>query len=429
MSKNKNRSMVKAEIIEVKKDSSQIPENDINTIEGAIPTPYDINQLADFYEDSTWHYRCVNAKVQTVCGLGWEIKPKEEDRKQDAEYQKLKDFIDRPNRGETFFDLLQKFWIDYEALGNAYFEVVLNNGGELAELYHIPAYTMRKLSSRASNLGDYMQWRPNTTKHIYFEDFNNEKYLKSDINKVAHLFSYFLRSDYYGMPDFLPALGAIKLNDNALVHNLNFFENRAIPAFAIVVEGGSLTPEAKRLVQSFLKSNYKGVANSYRTLYIPTTKGVTVKFEKLSQEIDYSEFAKMRIDNRDEIIAAHGVPPRMITIAQAGQLGGTAEAYYQLKIFKELIVAPRQKRFEHFLNNIFFKGLGIENWEIAFNGIELDNPFNYAQQLAYLSQGNLITANEGRDVLGLPAIEDDAYNELALAKQINKLRIDLEKAL
>jgi hypothetical protein len=58
-------------------------------------------------------------------------------------------------------------------------------------------------------------------------------------------------------------------------------------------------------------------------------------------------FEKLSQATREEILAAHGVPPRLVGIVTAGQLGGGSEMEGQMLSFIEMKVKPRMVYLEN----------------------------------------------------------------------------------
>ena len=92
----------------------------------------------------------------------------------------------------------------------------------------------------------------------------------------------------------------------------------------------------------------KGAENAFRALMLSIPfENATVKFEKLMADFRDMPFDKLTQATREEILAAHGVPPRLVGIVTAGQLGGAGEADGQLRNFIATKVEPRTKFIEH----------------------------------------------------------------------------------
>ncbi len=418
-------SQIQAEIIKpvvLKKASKQVEDPQQKTGVGdRIEPPYNMEELVKFYEENTWHFRCCNLKAQVVSGLGYGIFPIKEGLKEDEEYHKLKEFLERPNPDETIFEILNKFWIDYEALGNAYLEVVRNLKGEVAEIYHIPAYTMRK----AKNKPGYYQVRNGNT--VYLKRFNDEN--DEADSEVIHLKSYYPKSDYYGIPDFLPALFAAVLDRHANTFNQSFFDNNAIPAMVMVVKGAVLSEEVKQTIGDFFRSQYQGSDKAHRLLQITVeTDDAEITFEKLMPEIKEASFLDLRRMNRDEIIAAHGVPPRLLGVMSAGQLGGRSEAFAQMQIFKETVINPRQRRLEHMLNRLVRLGLSIEKWQVKFDAFDSSSMAEDAEFVKKLVEAGVLLVNEGREILGYEPLENPPPNLKQIQELLNRVKKALEDA-
>ena len=119
-----------------------------------------------------------------------------------------------------------------------------------------------------------------------------------------------------------------------------------MPALAVVLEGAEFDAETEsRLKAGF--DNMKGVDNAFRTLLLSIPfENATIKFEKLMADFKDMPFDKLTQATREEILAAHGTPPRLVGIITAGSLGGESEADAQLRNFVETKIKPRIKYLE-----------------------------------------------------------------------------------
>jgi PBSX family phage portal protein len=411
-------------IAQIQKASSQAKDDE--GIETEKSHPYDLKALANMFEENTWHYRCCKAKAQIVAGE-IEITPKsgiEPDNKAYLDQKKnLESLIETCNENdESLYDVLEKFWTDYEAFGNAYLEIVADEKGFVREVYSVPAYTIKKVYPNRNDSKFYFIQRRDSGGVARFNSRNYDKIMAGDVpaNMMHHMANYYLKSDYYGMPDFLPALMAASLDGNAMAYNSNFFSNATIPGLLIhTVGNGQLDNGQKADIMRYIRSFGKGVDNAHKTLFISTRKGIELKIEKLFSEIKDSSFQKMREQNRDEIIAAHGVPPRIVGIMSAGNLGGTGEGYAQMKIFERLIVMPRQRRLTSFVNrNIVANVENSDLLRINFSGMDLSDPLEKADRAIRLKQGGVIKTNEAREIVGRDPLEEvniDALEEIVTA--------------
>ena len=294
------------------KDSSAIP-NDSDFI----APPYNLDDLAVVFEKNTANYRAVKAKAEDSVGLGWSIVDKK-GTANEARRQALIDLLEEINPRQTLDEILNNVMIDFESIGTGYLEIARDGKTNLVSLLnHIPSVTIRI----SKDMTRWVHRRGN--QKTYFKQFGNEDGLNPETGEFSQAISkadsanelwpfvhYFPRSDYYGIPDIVPAMGAVLGDIYSRDYNLDFFQNGAIPSYAVIIEGADVTDEVKKVIEDFFKNNLKGTGNQHRTIVIPAPgEGVKVRFEALNVNIKDGSFKLYRQDNKEEILSAHGVPP------------------------------------------------------------------------------------------------------------------------
>lgn len=376
---------------------------------GSYAWPYPYDTLARLPELHPWHARCLDVISQAAVGIGYDVgadgDAPEELASKRAALEALTD------QGFSAFMAFGLFTLD--AVGVAYLEVVRNGGGEIDELYWVPPQYMW-----VGKNGGFV-YRPDGSTTRRFADFGNRE---EGLNEVVQFRTPFLRDRHYGLPRWVAAVRAMYLDNNAVEYNSNFFANSAVPEMALIIEGGEMSEDAEEEVKNFLSREFKGKDNAHRTLYIPVPHSdVKVRFEKLNMEIRDMSFAKLRELNRDEIIAAHGVPPRILGVMSAGQLGGGGEVAGQILVFDQVTLSPRRQYMEKRLNKtvIADKELG----EIRFHGIDATTGAEDADRLEKLVRSGIMTVDEARNEEGLEALDDNENDD------VGKSIAALEKAL
>lgn len=293
----------------------------VEVLKGVInpPTPY--ADLIEAYYANAYHAGCVDVKAINILGNGLK----------DAGLSKtLSDMcID-----SSLFMVLEKTIRDLVLFGNAFWET------PKGEIYHVPAWTMYRTDKG-------WQQVVGKEKVNYAED------------EIWHFRTDSLQSSYYGSPGYLSILPAIELMGTITSYNKNFFKNNAIPDFAIVTEGGVLSPAVEQNIQRFLRNKFQGYENAHKTLYLPVPEGMKVKFEFLqgqgTKDMRFQELANSCIA---EIIACHGVPPRLLGIQVPGKLGGGGETTGEMEIFYRTRIRPLQNVFGGQLDAYFRERLG-----------------------------------------------------------------------
>jgi PBSX family phage portal protein len=344
-----------------KADTKQIEPDAIDgyTYLDCVMPPEDLDNLAKLYNISPAHHAAVDAKVASVFGLGWQlIESKKFKRVKDntrtesgktrsekilnAAIDEVEEFLDNCNKSDAFEEILKKIGIDYESTGNAYIEIGRDITGKIGYIGHIPVQYMRVRRERDgfiqiySNLVVYFRNYGDKNRNIVTDDDNP--------NEIIHLKKYTPTNTYYGLPDIFSAKNALAGNEFASRYNLDFFENQAIPRYAIIARKSSLsTTSVARLIE-FFESGVRG--QPHRTVFIPLSDDpdAEIKFEQIDTGDKDGAFASFRSDNNEDIFMANRVPyTRAGVYAKGMTLAAARDAD---KVFKESVSRPEQEIFE-----------------------------------------------------------------------------------
>ncbi len=349
------RMEVRRSTVGVAKASGQVPVEEAHRGETGRPwmlPRFAASDLLTFYDENTWHRRCVGLKSTLTAGLGWKLVPERSFGVADGDGQaapdvghaRLSSFFGRVNEeGETLVDVCVRAMTDLEAVGYAGIEVVRSYRGEVTELYHVPARTLRRAKDRRS----FYQFVGEGRRVVKFAPYGAKRApgWPAGRSELIWLSTYDPASDYYGAPEWLAALAALALDRQAVSYNLGLFRNGMMAATAVVVEGGALDEPGLQVVRDFFRDNATGAANAGRVLVLQQERdGAKVRVERLA--VDTARdlgFVAGRAALRDEVVAAHGVPPRMVGILSAGQIGSTNEVQGQMELFLDAVIRPRQR--------------------------------------------------------------------------------------
>jgi PBSX family phage portal protein len=401
--------------------STQIPEDAWDYENGlAKEPPYNLDALAQFLEINTYHMRCCKTKAIVTAGLGYEfVVPEGVENPGPETKAVLQRFFSYPNEEMTWGEILENVLTDFEALGNGYFELVRNRFGfgPPRAIYHVPAVTMRVrrdkkgfVQQRGNRLVHFRPFGTDPRGPLAFDPRDEGKPAgrRRLLHEVIHLKNYHPRSSYYGLPDFLPALRALVGNKMAGDFNISFFENNAVPQYAIIVKGGELAKGTRKRIEEYFREHIKGQAHKTLILEVVQDEGekVEVEIKPLSVEIKDSSFQMYRSANAEEIRIAHGVPGRLIGLSEKGGLGGAGEGTSQQEVFKYHVIEPKQRRLEYRINSFLVKrGFGIDDWELRFKEIDVTDETKVAGIVSKLVRLGVMTINEARRALNQKPLE------------------------
>lgn len=396
------------EVVDVFKASAQAePERTDTGVRPWIEPRHAASDLLHFFDTNTWHRRCVRLVAVLSAGLGWTLErdPDAEAGAGDADGEtRATKLLRRCNDdGEAWEDVAVKVVTDLIAVGYAGLEVVRNGKGEPCELHHVPARTLRRAKDRKAF---YQVTKPGG-RPVRFLPFGAKKGTagrpgarsephRGPRSELVWLSSYDPRDDFYGAPEWLPALGAMALDRSALAYNVGMFSNSMLGVTALVVEGGKLDPAAVETVKGFIARTATGTENAGRVLVLQQDRDTAkIRIEKLSVETKDLGFTAGRAALRDEVVSAHGVPPRLVGIVASGQIGATGEVEGQLQMFREASLRPVQRVLSGALRPVL-AALGAGAWRVRLSEIDVTDLKADAAFYGAMLAGGVLDAKDVR---------------------------------
>jgi PBSX family phage portal protein len=387
-----------------------------------VEPPYNLEVLASLFEENAVHNACIMARTMNTVGLGyrWEDTPKSKKKVEkataklndnslsrirdmlQAEEDRLNELFDNFNIDDSFIETLIKCWIDYLTVGNCYIEIGRNRNGTIGYVGHVPAVFLRVRRGRdgfIQRVGN--QW----TFFRNFQDKDTKDPINSDEqpNEIIHIKAYSPTNTYYGVPSAVSAIAAIIGDKFAKEYNIDYFENKSIPRYAIILKGASLSPRSKQEIINYFKNEVKG--NNHGTLLIPIPatmgKDVDLKFEALENKVQEGSFDKYRKSNRDEITIAHRVPGTKIGIFDNANLAVSRDAD---KTFKMQVIGPDQTVLQKKINRLTKEFTDLKLFKFAEIDL-IDEDLRSRIHDRYL-RTEVLVPNEVRQIIGLTPIED-----------------------
>ena len=403
-----------------------------------ITPPWNLYELANYYDTSFANHAAIDAKVENIVGLGYDFKisdrtqmrleqAMDEGQRERARNRiermriEMRDWIENLNQDDSFTHTMMKFYTDVQATGNGYLEIGRTTKGEIGYIGHIPATTIRVRRQRDGFVQIIGQ------KVVYFRNFaaKNQNPVTADPrpNEIIHYKEYSPLNTYYGVPDIMSAISSLHGDQLANQYNIDYFSNKAVPRYVVTLKGAKLSAEAEDKLFRFLQTSLRG--QSHRTLYIPLpgdsdTNKVEFNMEPIENGVQEASFNEYRIRNREDILVAHQVPLSKIGGADSSTI---ASALAQDRTFKEQVARPAQKNIEKMLNKIIREKTDVI--ELKFNELTLTDEIAQSQILERYVKTQVMTPNEARQQLGLPQREDgDEVFEMT-ARQATDARANL----
>jgi len=323
---------------------------------GVVEPPLNLSYLAKLYEASYAHYAAVNAKTANIVGLGFDFiessKSKEKMDDIESEEEKTKvakklrrwrqnlfDWLDDCHEEDEFMETMRKVYIDYEVTGNGYFEIGRSKDGSVGYIGHIPAVSMRIRQKRDGFV------QISSDKAVFFKHFGSntpDPIGDGTPNEVIHIKKYSPTSSFYGIPDIVAATQAVAGIEFASRFNLDYFENKAVPRYVIVIKGGKLDSNSASSIVDFFETGLRG--KNHRTLFVPLPadepdRKSSFEMNPVEAGTQDASFVNYNKINLQGIFMAHRVPMGKTGYIEGSALAASRDAD---KTFKESVCRPEQ---------------------------------------------------------------------------------------
>ena len=319
--------------------SRQVPDDDlfqnVYREHALLEPPYGFTRLYTIYEESDVLQSCVEAMQQNVDGFGYKLQFLGDDMKEkeapeaQAEFQRVKDFMDHANENESWMLVRKKMREDLEVLGNSAVELIRNLRGELTLAYHAPFKNLR-ISAKTGRaitvpcqiprdgkivtirvkkyFRKYCQISSNGKRMRWFKEFGDPRVMDAVtgdyVDKKPRLVAsemwhhrLFFGGMAYGMPRWIGAILQVMGRRSAQFVNYDLFENQGIPPMAILVSGGVLTDESLEELEEIVRS-IRGVSQWNRIMILESNvEGVGLE-DKGSAKLELKNLAEYRKEDQ-----------------------------------------------------------------------------------------------------------------------------------
>lgn len=370
-------------------------------------------------------------------------------RYQDIE-EEITKFFKKPNRKMTCTGIAKNAFTDCEGIGQGFWEVSVNGfTAKPDHFFHVPAVTMKKLRVQEGwvqtridgskvflkEWGDWGIYDKNTGKKhgafvtneegevirgaqdmapIIWEEGQEPLPLEKWANAVVVFQKYNPMDPWYGLPDGFPAVSAMAGKTAADEFNWQEFANLGMARWAMVVSGAPLTADARKEVETFFEEDLNENAHGVILIHIPkpppspvagapAPEPTTVTFTKLDTEQHEGHFQDYRHDLRDEVLAAHNVPPALVSIIETGNIGG-GQGTTQMANFVKNVINPIKTEREYQINRLIEEGFQVAWLVFSFNTSDLTGELDQARISQIYGDVYAMTINEMRKRAGLDPV-------------------------
>ncbi len=162
---------------------------------------------------------------------------------------------------------------------------------------------------------------------------------------IFHLMEPDINQEIYGLPGYLSAIPSALLNESATLFRRKYYINGSHAGFIMYMTDAAQNQEDVNNLRNAMKSA-KGPGN-FRNLfmYSPNGKKDGLQIIPLSEVAAKDEFLNIKNVSRDDMMAAHRVPPQMMGI-MPNNVGGFGDVEKASRVFVRNELTPLQKRLQ-----------------------------------------------------------------------------------
>lgn len=224
--------------------------------------------------------------------------------------------------------------LDYLTFGNLYAEQRQSVTGRLHHLER----PLAKYVRRGLEAGRYFYLNQHQGPHGRIEPEFEFEY-----GSIHHLLEPDVNQDIYGLPEYVSALQSAFLNESATIFRRRYYDNGSHAGFILLSTDAALDEPSQTAIKKALKDS-KGIGN-FRNMYvhIPNGKPDSLKLIPIAEVAAKDEFLGIKNTSRDDVLAAHRVPPQLLGIVPANA-GGFGDITKATDAFVVLEIRPLQRK-------------------------------------------------------------------------------------
>lgn len=220
--------------------------------------------------------------------------------------------------------------LDFLTFGNCYLEREPTRlGGTLRLRHALAKYTRRG----AEDLSRYFFVRGGQEEHEFRP------------GTVWHLREFDVNQEVYGLPEYLSSLQAAWLNESATLFRRRYYNNGSHAGFILYINDAQQQQEDVDNIRTALKEA-KGPGN-FRNLFLysPNGKKDGVQVIPVSEVAAKDDFFNIKNVSRDDVLAAHRIPPQLMGIVPSNT-GGFGAVLPAAQVFARNELLPLQQRLQ-----------------------------------------------------------------------------------
>jgi PBSX family phage portal protein len=201
---------------------------------------------------------------------------------------------------------MKELALNFLTFGNGYIERRISRTGKVVALNH----ALAKYTRVGKQPGQF-----------FFVPGGLQPEYEFEAGSVWHLREADINQEVYGLPEYLSTLQSAWLNESATLFRRRYYNNGSHAGFILYMSEASASTEDVDNLRKALR-DAKGPGN-FRNLFlhVPNGKKDGVQLLPVSEVAARDDFFNIKTVTRDDILAAHRVPPQLIGVVPSNTGG------------------------------------------------------------------------------------------------------------
>lgn len=452
LSKKCKSRKIRAEVIgyhePVKKsDTARNLRTEEETFSEWLTPKFSLKGLENMVENSSILPQCINAYKSNIAGFGLGVRYKEDlsdTAELEDEFERLSDIIRLLSLDCDTKEIFEKVAAARETYGIAYLEIIRSGAGlpvgiefvgdvpsveksvRQGEYIDVGFNYKGNVVSRKKQFRKYRQ-RVNG-KTVYFKEFGDRRVMDMTTGEYSEsvpaerqaneLLEFKLGSEPYGKVRWIGQILNIDGSRKAENLNNNYFENGRHTPLAVLIKGGTLTPESFEKLQDYM-NDIKGEKGQHSFLlleaesvkegadYGADENKVDIEIKDLAGILQHDElFQNYLENNRKKVQSAFRLPDLYV--------GYTADfnratAQTAMEVTEEQVFQTERQSLAWIINNKLLNEYGFEHVEAYFKDPDISNPDDLFKILSVCSNAGGLPPNKAKEIAykALGDVSDD----------------------
>ena len=358
-----------------------------------------------------------------------------------VEKARLQSFFDFCCFDHSFVDLRRRARQDLEVTGNAYWEVLRNNRGEVGRLVHVSAQSVRLLPldpapveveekvrispvayetvSARRRLRRFVQIQG--IESVFFKTFGDPRIVSKKTGEVfadagalvrtrpddapaTELLHFSIHSPRspYGVPRWVGTLLSVLGSRQMEEVNFLYFENKSVPPLALLVSGGKLSETSIPRIERFIDENLKGKNNFHKILILEAEGGsgsgenarAKIELHPLTDAQQQDALFQLYDERNIDKVGSAFRLPRLLRGESKDFNRATAES--ALRFAEDQVFQPERDEFDFLINRKLLADMGIRFWRFRSQTPVTRDPERMTAMVERLVRVGVLTPEEGR---------------------------------